>query len=89
MDGALIVVPLSTLATLLAFAPSCWMVLRKPTRRAFLYCLANCALSFYLFSFQVHEKTILFPLLPVALLAMTDRLHAFVFVWFGAIANFR
>lgn len=32
------------------------------------YALLNASLSFYLFSFQVHEKTILVPLLPLTLL---------------------
>ncbi|KAI0036435.1 glucosyltransferase [Vararia minispora EC-137] len=33
-----------------------------------LYALLNSSLSFFLFSFQVHEKTILLPLLPLSLL---------------------
>lgn len=32
------------------------------------YALLTCSMSFFLFSFQVHEKTILVPLLPLTLL---------------------
>ena len=79
----------STLCTAAAFLPSCIATLRRPSERAFLYCLASCAFAFFLFSFQVHEKTILFPLLPLALLVLVDRVHALCFVWLAAIANFR
>ncbi|KXZ49057.1 hypothetical protein GPECTOR_23g142 [Gonium pectorale] len=40
-----------------------------PSRWGLLRCMANSAFSFYMFSFQVHEKSILLPLLPVCLLA--------------------
>ncbi|PIN01998.1 Dolichyl-P-Glc:Man(9)GlcNAc(2)-PP-dolichol alpha- 1-_3-glucosyltransferase [Handroanthus impetiginosus] len=44
----------------------------SPTKRGFLHGLLNCSLSFYLFSFQVHEKSILLPLLPVSFLALEE-----------------
>jgi alpha-1,3-glucosyltransferase len=43
-------------------------------------------MSFFLFSFQVHEKTILLPLLPITLLLSGAPLDSTVFGW-GALAN--
>lgn len=61
--------------TLLAISPSCLLVLFKASaknlgksKKLFVYALASCALSFFLFSFQVHEKSILLPMLPLTLL---------------------
>nr|XP_027076689.1 probable dolichyl pyrophosphate Man9GlcNAc2 alpha-1,3-glucosyltransferase isoform X2 [Coffea arabica] len=50
----------------------------KPRKSSFLYGLLNSALAFYLFSFQVHEKSILLPLLPASFLA-TEK--PFVLLW--------
>lgn len=57
-------------STLCGFLPSVLITIFKPTPRAFLLCLANSALSFFLFSYQVHEKSILLPLLPIAILCV-------------------
>ena len=43
------------------------------------------SLSFFLFSFHVHEKTILLVVLPVNLLLM---LHPHAVVWFNVVAAF-
>ena len=40
----------------------------------FLICMLNCSLAFYLFSYQVHEKSILLPCLPAALLLLGSTL---------------
>ncbi|CAD7948852.1 unnamed protein product [Amoebophrya sp. A25] len=40
---------------------------KRPTHREFLKALLGSSLSFFLFSWQVHEKAILLPLLPVLL----------------------
>jgi alpha-1,3-glucosyltransferase len=76
----------SLFCTASAFLPSCIHVFLHPSRRSFLYTLAGCAFSFYLFSFQVHEKTILLPLLPLSLMVGQ---HPLLFAWAGVIANFR
>ncbi|KAJ8750081.1 hypothetical protein K2173_013996 [Erythroxylum novogranatense] len=60
---------LSLAATLLSCLPSMVQQIMHPSLKGFLYGLLNSAFSFYLFSFQVHEKSILLPLLPAALLA--------------------
>jgi alpha-1,3-glucosyltransferase len=79
-------VRLSTLLTFVGFlagaiAPiHAWLRLRNQKRSAevpsvmqtvLLLALLNSSMSFFLFSFQVHEKTILVPLLPLTLLFST------------------
>lgn len=39
--------------TLAALAPACLLSATRPTPRAFLLCLANSAMAFFLFSYQV------------------------------------
>lgn len=48
-----------------------------------LYPQVTTSLSFFLFSFHVHEKTILLVVLPVSLLLV---LHPHTFVWFNVVA---
>ncbi|KAG1884188.1 glycosyltransferase family 57 protein [Suillus subluteus] len=50
------------------------------------YALLTCSMSFFLFSFQVHEKTILIPLLPLTLLLSGAAPTDDVFLW-GALGN--
>lgn len=59
---------LSLACTLLAVLPSSLRLLSKPTFWQFKLSLANSSLAFFLFSFQVHEKSILLAALPVLLL---------------------
>ncbi|EGD74219.1 hypothetical protein PTSG_06230 [Salpingoeca rosetta] len=59
----------SLVATVTAFLPSCVHTCFRPTQRNFSLALVNCSLSFFLFSFQVHEKSILLAALPIALVA--------------------
>lgn len=71
--------------TVLAILPACLLLL-FPSRRhgmkswrekcrgdSFLLALTISSLGFFLFSFQVHEKSILLPLLPATLLMATSR----------------
>lgn len=46
-------VQLCSLATLMAAAPAMVMQVRRPSPRGLLLCMTNCALSFFLFSYQV------------------------------------
>uniref|UniRef100_A0A7S3DLB5 Alpha-1,3-glucosyltransferase n=1 Tax=Palpitomonas bilix TaxID=652834 RepID=A0A7S3DLB5_9EUKA len=57
--------------TLAGCIPGCWSVLTRPARdrRTFVLAAVGSAFSFFLFSFQVHEKSILLPLTPFLLLA--------------------
>ncbi|GKV16817.1 hypothetical protein SLEP1_g27398 [Rubroshorea leprosula] len=63
---------LSFAATVLACLPSMIQQVLDPSSKGFLYALLNSSFSFYLFSFQVHEKSILLPLLPLSLLALEE-----------------
>lgn len=62
---------LSLAATVTAALPSCITILFHPRRGLLPYALASCAWAFFLFSFQVHEKSVLLPLLPMTLLLGT------------------
>ncbi|KAI3761035.1 hypothetical protein L1987_51440 [Smallanthus sonchifolius] len=69
--------------TVCSSLPSMFLQIRAPSTRTFVYGLLNSAFSFYLFSFQVHEKSILLPLLPASILAVEEP---FVFQWFTQFA---
>jgi len=71
--------------TLAALLPPCALLLRHPSRRGFLLCATACGLAFFLLSFQVHEKHILLPLLPAALLSADDPR---LFGWLALVASF-
>ena len=60
---------LCTGATLAAFLPSMIAEIKRPSSTGFLLCLSNTAMAFFMFSFQVHEKSILIPLLPLTMLS--------------------
>jgi len=56
--------------TILAATPAMAQQISRPSREGFVWCMANSAWAFFMFSFQVHEKSILLPLLPVTMLAL-------------------
>jgi alpha-1,3-glucosyltransferase len=70
----------SLLATLLAVLPIGIHLGMAPSRRRFLYALINSSLAFFLFSFQVHEKSVLLPLLPVTLLVLEEPVATTMFM---------
>lgn len=82
---------LSASVTLLACIPSIVLYIRGVNRHPhqkrllFLYMLSCCSLSFYLFSYHVHEKSILFPMLPITLLIIE---HPLLVPWVACIACF-
>lgn len=57
-----------------------------PTLPILPWALLASSMSFFLFSFQVHEKTILLPLLPLNLLMSGTSPGSFTFEW-GALVN--
>ena len=71
--------------TLASAAPALLQQLRRPSPRGLLLCMASSAFSFFLFSYQVHEKSILLPLMPLTLLAPDLPLLA---AWMPAMAAF-
>ncbi|KAM9358000.1 dolichyl pyrophosphate Man9GlcNAc2 alpha-1,3-glucosyltransferase [Symphorus nematophorus] len=76
---------LSTACTLLAVLPSSLRLLMKPTFWQFKLALANSSLAFFLFSYQVHEKSVLLAALPVCLLLNDLPLVA---IWFLLASTF-
>ncbi|KAL5713869.1 dolichyl-P-Glc:Man9GlcNAc2-PP-dolichol alpha-1,3-glucosyltransferase [Ranunculus cassubicifolius] len=79
---------LSLSLTMLTLLPSMIQQIRTPSDKGFLYTLLNSAFSFYFFSFQVHEKSVLLPLLPASLLALEEpRLYKW-FTYFALLSMF-
>lgn len=58
----------SLLATLGSISPACLIIFLKPKRELLPLAFASCAWGFFMFSFQVHEKSVLLPLLPLTTL---------------------
>ncbi|XP_059616730.1 dolichyl pyrophosphate Man9GlcNAc2 alpha-1,3-glucosyltransferase [Phlebotomus argentipes] len=71
--------------TMASVLPSCIHPFFSPTKRNFLLSLINSSLGFFLFSFQVHEKSILLVTVPVILTFPLDPIVCF---WFLNIATF-
>jgi len=71
---------LSAVTTLVSVLPSCLHLLARPTLRNLKYNLIISSLGFFLFSYHVHEKTILFPALAIYLVLEE---HSFVVLWFS------
>lgn len=71
--------------TTCALLPSCINLYLLPTKNTFILSLINSAIAFFLFSFQVHEKSILLVAVPVLLHFHNDPLPCF---WFLIISHF-
>nr|XP_054764087.1 dolichyl pyrophosphate Man9GlcNAc2 alpha-1,3-glucosyltransferase-like [Lytechinus pictus] len=78
-------IQLSLASTLISLAPSALHLLLNPTIQKFKYALVNSSLVFFLFSYQVHEKSILIVALPVCLLLHEQT---FLCTWFLLISVF-
>ncbi|XP_011497952.1 PREDICTED: probable dolichyl pyrophosphate Man9GlcNAc2 alpha-1,3-glucosyltransferase [Ceratosolen solmsi marchali] len=72
-------------STTVALLPSSLDLFFRPSREKFLLALINSSLSFFLLSFQVHEKSILLVGLPVLLHFHKDPFSCF---WFLVISVF-
>ncbi|KAL8696499.1 MAG: hypothetical protein Q9201_007630 [Fulgogasparrea decipioides] len=59
---------ISTLITLVSILPSTMTISLFPHRELLPWAMASTAWGFYLCSFQVHEKSVLLPLLPMTIL---------------------
>uniref|UniRef100_G3MSJ2 Alpha-1,3-glucosyltransferase n=1 Tax=Amblyomma maculatum TaxID=34609 RepID=G3MSJ2_AMBMU len=75
----------SGLVTLAVAGISAVDLLLRPTVERFRFSLINCSLAFFLCSYQVHEKTILFPALAFYLIL---HKHPGLVVWFTSVATF-
>lgn len=79
----------SLLLTVAGFLPSMIITLIYPRKHLIPYALAACSMAFYLFSFQVHEKTILLPLMPITLLYISTNWNTLAMVsWINNVAMF-
>lgn len=58
----------SLLATIVAILPACMTISTSPRKELMPWALASSAWGFFLFSFQVHEKSVLLPLLPMTMM---------------------
>ncbi|KAK4507973.1 hypothetical protein PRZ48_001708 [Zasmidium cellare] len=58
--------------TLLSILPPCLIIFFKPRRELIPLAFATTAWGFFLCSYQVHEKNVLLPLLPMTLLLSTE-----------------
>ncbi|AGO11264.1 AaceriACR004Wp [[Ashbya] aceris (nom. inval.)] len=75
--------------TSIGMLPSLIITFLHPKKFMLPYALAACSMSFFLFGFQVHEKTILVPLLPITLLyTSTDWNVLSMVAWINNIALF-
>jgi alpha-1,3-glucosyltransferase len=74
----------SLLATLGAITPPCLLIFLHPRKELLPLALAATAWGFFLFSFQVHEKSVLLPLMPMTvLLAGKDGMSRYSRAWIG------
>ena len=83
-----VLVKLCTVATVSACIPSVVHQLVFPSKKGFLISLLNCSLGFYLFSYQVHEKSILLACLPAALLTLESPACAIYFAFVSTFSMF-
>ncbi|PRT54840.1 putative dolichyl pyrophosphate Man9GlcNAc2 alpha-1,3-glucosyltransferase [Wickerhamiella sorbophila] len=77
------------IATLVGMSPSCIQAYRRPTKTVLPWCFASCSWAFFLFSFHVHEKNVLLPLMPTTLLFFTsDQTTRAMVAWINNVAYF-
>ncbi|QIW98038.1 hypothetical protein AMS68_003556 [Peltaster fructicola] len=70
--------------TLLSIAPPCAIIFFFPKKSLLPYAFATTAWGFFMCSYQVHEKNVLLPLLPMTmLLCLKDGMHPQVRAWVG------
>ena len=59
-------------ATIIAILPGCMIISLSPRKELLPWAMASSAWGFFLCSFQVHEKSVLLPLLPMTILLGGD-----------------
>ncbi|XP_051160400.1 dolichyl pyrophosphate Man9GlcNAc2 alpha-1,3-glucosyltransferase [Leptopilina boulardi] len=73
------------ITTTIALLPSCLDMYFRPSKQKFIISQINSSLAFFLFSYQVHEKSILLAAIPVALYFQYEPFACF---WFLLISSF-
>ena len=63
---------ISLLSTIVAILPACMTISTFPRKDLMPWAFASCAWGFFLCSFQVHEKSVLLPLLPMTMMLGGD-----------------
>ena len=63
---------LALMATSATIAPAFIIILLRPRKELLPWAMASVSWSFFLFSYQVHEKNVLLPLLPMTFLLASD-----------------
>ena len=76
---------LSTGLTLAFSLPSALVLFMQPSRKNFKTCLFLVSMTFFFYSFHVHEKTILLPLMP---LLINFSIMKYFIVDFSLVATF-
>lgn len=79
------VAAICAVTTLLAVIPSNFLLLRQPNSKNFVLSLFISSLSFFLFSYHVHEKSILLPAMSAVLLLPH---HPTASAWFLSISTY-
>ena len=75
---------LSLYFTLMSILPASLTICVVPRKSILIPALASCSWGFFLFSFQVHEKSVLLPMLPMTLLlGSNDGLSPGIRAWVG------
>ncbi|CAI7911911.1 unnamed protein product, partial [Closterium sp. NIES-53] len=72
-------------ATVTAALPSMLHQVLRPSAHGLVLAMLNSSLAFFFFAFQVHEKSILLPLLPTCMLALH---HPHLHRWLSTVALF-
>ncbi|KRY51375.1 Dolichyl pyrophosphate Man9GlcNAc2 alpha-1,3-glucosyltransferase [Trichinella britovi] len=75
-------------STLISILPGCITLLTNPTAENFNRCSFISSLSFFLFSYHVHEKSILIPAVSALLTLKSPTLTVFTFLLTSAISLF-
>ncbi len=78
----------SAIMTCAGVAPTLTLLYRSPNRKSLIVSAFNSAMAFFLFSYMVHEKSILLPLLPFAILFPLFRRFYTSTMLFGLFSNF-
>jgi len=77
---------ISLVLTLLSIIPFCLLLFLRPQKRLLPWGVAGCAWGFFLFSFQVHEKSVLLPSV-VTTLVLAGGMDRDLLSWIGWLNN--
>lgn len=82
---------ISGIVTLISILPSNLALFARPSKGQFLASLLNTSLAFFLFSYQVHEKSILLVAIPALMNLKAfkgQRYSDFAITWFAIVTTF-